>query len=77
MLNWLFPIRFWVIRHNGLKRIVVVRQRFKPPVEEYTTIGMICLDGPFSTQEDAARSLAFWRQQYRRDEPAVVDEDFE
>jgi hypothetical protein len=33
------------------------------------------MDGPFYEQEDAARSLAFWRHQYRDDYQQEADFD--
>lgn len=62
------PLRYWTIYHNGHKRIITIKQRFHPGVEKnFDTMGVITLDGPHKTQDEAARRLAFWQAQYRRE----------
>lgn len=62
------PLRYWTVYHNGHKRLMTIRQRFNPGVEKtYTSWGVVTLDGPHETQDEAVRRLAFWRAQYDRD----------
>ena len=60
------PIRYWTVYHNGHRRVLTVRQRCNPGVEKnYQTCGVVTLDGPHETQDEAVRRLAFWQAQYR------------
>ena len=61
-LATLLPLRmrYWVVQHSAFGGILVIRQRFHPSHTE----GVVALDGPFDTTDDAARSLAFWIRQY-------------
>ena len=60
-----FRLRFWVVYDNLRREHVVIRKRFRPRSEYvYTSWGCMLIDGPFDTNEDAARSLAFWVRQY-------------
>ena len=64
-----FRMAYWVVllKENG--EIVVIRKRTSPGNEfTFTNLGVLTLDGPHHEQEDAARSLAFWRHQYGHDE---------
>jgi hypothetical protein len=59
---------YWVVllKQNG--EIVVIRMRTNPGNEfTFSNVGVLTLDGPHHEQEDAARSLAFWRHQYGHD----------
>jgi len=71
-----FRIAYWVVFVKNSETILVIRQRLSPGNEKnYGTIGFLTLDGPFHEQEDAARSLAFWKHQYRHDEQDAADFD--
>jgi hypothetical protein len=62
-----FRLKFWVVFHNGMQKMVVIKQRLAPWTEKtYTTMGVVLLDGPFDSDEDAARSLGFWQRQYSK-----------
>lgn len=68
MINWLLslflPLRYWTVYHNGHERMMTIRQRLHPGVENnYTRLGLVTVDGPHKTQEEAAQRLAFWRMQ--------------
>ena len=62
-----FRLRFWVVRntwidsieHEGLYKVVKARTQCGAcGFGNYELV-----DGPFDTQEDAARALAFWQLQ--------------
>lgn len=60
-----FRLRYWLVYHNSYDGLLVVRQRRYPGNEAYSSrCGMITLDGPFDSTDEAARSLAFWILQY-------------
>ena len=65
--RWPFRLRYWLVFHNGHRRLMVIRQRFAPTADSWlASIGLIAIDGPFDTNEDAAQSLAFWSANYER-----------
>ena len=71
-----FRMSYWVVLHKSSDTIMVIRQRTSPGNEgTYGAIGFLTLDGPHHDQEDAARSLAFWRHQYKLDEQGATDWD--
>jgi hypothetical protein len=52
--------RYWLVEYTMTGQRRILRAKLNPISKSYT----ILLDGPFTTQEDAARALAFWRCQY-------------
>ena len=72
-LRWLIglflpPLHYWTVFHNGHERIITIRQRLHPGVEKtWTSLGVVTLDGPHDTQDEAVRRLTFWRAQYQKD----------
>ena len=71
-----FRMAYWVVVENKTERMLVIRQRMNPRHEcEHGTRPFLTIDGPFDEQEDAARSLAFWRHQYRDDNTHEIDFD--
>lgn len=59
MFKWMpFRRRYWLVKYFG--KLEVRRGRINPAgfVSMETLV-----DGPFDTQEDAARALAFWQAQ--------------
>ncbi len=71
-----FRMAYWVVVEKRTDRMIVIRRRTSPGNEStYETVGFLTLDGPLHEQEDAARSLAFWRHQYRDDYQQEADFD--
>lgn len=68
------PPRYWVVYHNGHGKFVVVLAKRIPKNDlDYTTSGVIVMDGPFEYQEDAANRLAFWRRQHTEHPQSLRD----
>ncbi len=71
-----FRMAYWVVVEKRTERMIVIRGRRSPGNEgTYATVGFLTMDGPHYEQEDAARSLAFWKHQYRHDEQDATDFD--
>lgn len=67
---------YWVVFENKTERVLVIRQRTNPRHKcDLGTRPFLTFDGPHYDQEDAARSLAFWKHQYRHDEQDAADFD--
>lgn len=65
---WPFSLRYWVIWSNTKSQMIVAKSRLSPGNDglHYSTLGVITLDGPFDSQEDAVRALHFWHMQYEK-----------
>lgn len=57
-----WPKRYWLIE-TPYTEMRVVRACFAPSYSFTEEIKRV-LDGPFDTNDDAARALSFWRKQY-------------
>lgn len=58
-MRWPFRYKYWVVWDYILHKSYVKRARST----FFFDFSTILLDGPFDSQEDAARSLHFWKHQ--------------
>lgn len=51
-----------LIKEDSDRKFEVIRNKYKPMRCNYEVI-----DGPFDTQEDVVRAMAFWKSQFTKD----------
>lgn len=72
IFDFFLPYKYWVVMENYNRELMVIRRRTAPKFDNrYRNLGVTFMDGPFTSQEDAARALNFWNLQYTTTPPPV------